>query len=621
MKNLVLVSTALLCLVLAACGGGGGGSAAIPAPGAVASGSPGSAAPSPSPGAPAPVIPGEDPLPTMAPPNANPTKNPLPAVQPNFQTVEAPVPWNYTSVGPDRHACASNEGLVYHVGPTEAYKDPHEVPWLRLLPCDQVFIDYRQQPYVDRIYITVRGAQGKAIRIAGVPGPNGQLPVFDGHSAIEYTDEDYNQYEEPFGMITVGFPGTTPKAYGYEPGYLQIENLEIRNVNADDSSAGYYVNANGVLGATFYNWDGRVVAGIPPGHAFGTGLYIFPAQHVTIRNLYIHDNSMGAFVNSQDGSHAQSRDFLFIDNHLANNGSLHHATVHNFYFELIGERVIHNRFDAPLPMLQGENIKDRSVCVEYSDNYVEGGNHVIAFRDPQSNGAYEVAELDAFGEPCLKNLFIHGNTIVGTGPQLFNEMSEMFGFGDGEGNGPANDANNRYGDVYFYDNVVVARGDYDNCGCSFMKAMPIFTNPNITKPSTFHAINDLFYAMPATATGLPMSFARCYYQGSVYFENSWMNAGNTSSRVPATPLIATFVNAPSGVEAAGSPCDLQNLGEPSSSLTPLVLSTANPGFVNAAGGDYHTTSASPFAQLITNTNFPAAITTRGLLPDGKPYPN
>jgi len=540
--------------------------------------------------APGGTLPAPVPSPTGSPaaqPSTQPTVGPRGA--PNWTTIEAPAPWDYTSTGPDQTACAAGEGVTYKVGPGQPYANPHNVPWLALLPCDTVLISYQTQPYSDRLYIASRGSKGKAIRISGVLGPNGERPIFDGSHAIMYAGQGYNPYVQPYGMIIIANPNTTEVptlAYGHKPGYIVIENLEVRDAYGDGPTGpthGYgYTDPSG----TFNAWP-----------QFTAGIYINPGEHITLRNNYLHDNGLGAFVNSLDNEQGQSRDLYVVDNHFANNSNTG-AGLHNFYPEVIGERVIHNHFDPPIANTQGENIKDRSVCVEYSDNYIAGGNNNIAFRDPQSNGAFEAQAVDAFGEKCNGNLFVHGTTFVLTGPQEDGASSNLIGYGDGTGDGPSGIPNNRFGNVWFYSNVVVTVGDMNPYA---MRSAPIFQNTN-SPTVQFTALNDLFYSKPQSAAGSALPFARCYVQGTVTFTNSAMIGS----------LVGSYESTPDGILGVGTPCDLTNLG------TISLIPGTDPGFLNNAGGDYHTTGASPFASL--NAPLPSAITMRGLAPDGKPYP-
>lgn len=518
---------------------------------------------------------------------AAPTPYPIPKTTPDWTTVENPAPWDYESSGPDRSACTAKDGLTYRVGPGQAYPEPHNVPWLHLLPCDTVLIYWRAQPYSDAIYIASRGKVHKAITIEGVLSKTGQRPVFDGSHAIQDASQGMDSYEICAGMITIGLPSgqaVPQQAYGYKPGYLIIENFEVRNAFGKYPGSKQPVYTCTVSGQPVKPWA-----------EFVAGLYINPAEHVLIENNYLHNNGLGAFTNSTDGRYVQSRDFVIKDNTIVDNGN-GEASQHNYYFELIGERVIHNYFGPPIANTQGENIKDRSVCVEYSDNYIDSGNNLIAFRDPQSNGAWEWKQIDKYGTPCVSQLYVHGNTFVSRGPTEFQAMSNVIGFGDGVVESAPQ--NNRYGAVYFYNNTVIAIGNKNPYG---LKSVPVFQNANQLKPTTFYAIDNLFYSAPATKGNQAPPFAACYWQQYVDFTSEWANLR----------IQTKYATATDGNSAVGTPCD-------GSGMSGITVSKKNPGFVDFARGDFHLTPSSPFYAL--KAPLPAAVTQRHLLPDNGSYP-
>ncbi|HZY98038.1 MAG TPA: hypothetical protein VFE36_00555, partial [Candidatus Baltobacteraceae bacterium] len=222
---------------------------------------------------------------------AAPTPFPLPKKTPDWTIVEKPTPWNYASTGPDRTACGKSEGLTYRVGPGKAYPEPHDVPWLRLLPCDTVMIYWRLQPYTDAIYIASRGRVHKAITIEGVVNKTtGKRPLFDGSHAVQDPKQGMDPYEICAGMISIGLPSSKAapsQAYGYTPGYLIIENFEVENAFGKYPGSKQPVYTCTVTGQPTKPWA-----------EFVAGVYIDPAQHVLIENDYLHNNGLGAFTNS-----------------------------------------------------------------------------------------------------------------------------------------------------------------------------------------------------------------------------------------------------------------------------------------------------------------------------------
>ena len=80
---------------------------------------------------------------------------------------------------------------VFQIGPDTAIKELHWFPWNTLQPDDTVQVSWRPEPYRSKIQLSVAGISMKPIRIIGIPGPEGQLPVVSGENAIEMPDTDY----------------------------------------------------------------------------------------------------------------------------------------------------------------------------------------------------------------------------------------------------------------------------------------------------------------------------------------------------------------------------------------------------------------------------------------------
>ena len=148
---------------------------------------------------------------------------------PDWSRYENYVPWDYQRETASRSACAANEGVTYEVGPGKTYSRAAQVPWLKLMPCDQVLFYYSSTPYTDIVFVGSRGEKNKWITIAGVAGPNGELPVFDGNGAIMPKGTGANSYSDSAGMIEVVVPDSSvvSRASLYKPGYLHITRPEV----------------------------------------------------------------------------------------------------------------------------------------------------------------------------------------------------------------------------------------------------------------------------------------------------------------------------------------------------------------------------------------------------------
>jgi hypothetical protein len=496
----------------------------------------------------------------------------------NFYRTETPVNWDYKAVYPSRTACAANEGKIFEVGPGKAYATPKAVPWLTLIPCDQVYIYYNSTPYTDIIFLAARGEANKWITIKGIPGPNGERPVFDGNNAVMPPDTGANIWVESTGMIIVYIPDGTrvARATNYKPGYLHITGLKIQNARPPAQ----VTNMAGVKG-TWRN--------------FSTGIAVNAVEKMAVTDCELANNGIGLFANSGNGEGGQTRNLLVARNYFHGNGNLNSASEHNAYSEGVGTIYEYNYFGPTLVGSGGDNIKERSAGVIFRYNYIEGGVDQIALRDPQSNVGNEAAQVDAWGERLASSVFIYGNILVNRG-----YGQSIIGHGDGA---MGDYLQPRDGQLFFYGNRVLSftdsQGYWQNNWYYPVQGVKLFDILNTRSPTTVVARNNLLYAGSATPGATPAPYALFYWQGKADFASNWTNS-----------FINVGVSAADGVLATGTKFDGTGLGG-------LTNSTAQPGFVSLATNNFLTTSASPFASFSASV-YPTAITKRGLTPIADP---
>ena len=117
----------------------------------------------------------------------------------------------------------------YQVGPGKPYNSISEVPWESLLPGDSVYIHWRDQPYREKWVINRAGTLHSPIRVSGVAGPAGQLPVISGDGAT--TRLNLNYWNEARGIIKIG--GSSIPSQDIEGGnygsHIILENLDIQS--------------------------------------------------------------------------------------------------------------------------------------------------------------------------------------------------------------------------------------------------------------------------------------------------------------------------------------------------------------------------------------------------------
>jgi hypothetical protein len=485
----------------------------------------------------------------------------------------SPVPpaWDYTVSYPDRSGVVTS--TTYEVGPGKTYANPRDVPWLDLQPGDQVLISYRAQPYTDAILLCARGEPTRWITVKGVPGPNGERPIFDGNNA-RMPGFGLNMWFDGGGMIKIHRPiGLSHDSY--RPGYLHISGLEVRHVKPPAQYTDY-------AGATAA-W-GSFSAGIS-----GQGF-----DYVAITDCDLHDNGLGLFVNSTNGAYFQSSRLLVSSNYFHNNSNVGSFSEHNAYTEGIGTVYEYNYFGPIIDGSFGDNIKERSAGIVFRYNYIEGGADLIALRDPESNVDHESAQLDAWGTKLVAGAYIYANTLV-----TRNYVQAIIGHGDG---GMGTGLQPREGHLNFYGNRVIStvdnEGFWNSSQYFAIQGVPLFDLLNTRSPTTVVARNNVLYGTRRTVGGTAAPLGLFYWQGLADFQQNWIN-----DYIEVTSPFGGGNLAP-GVKFDGS------------GLGGLVEQAGSPGFVDFANGDYHLTTGSPGRSLAAA--LPASVTLRGLVPVADP---
>ena len=360
------------------------------------------------------------------------------------------------------------------------------------MPCDQVLIDYRSTPYTDIIFIGSRGEKNKYITIKGLPGPNGERPVFDANGAASSTTLGMGAIYDGAGMIVIGKPSNNAvptRVYGYKPGYLHITGLSVKNAR----NSYKYTNQSKVTA----NWP-----------AFTAAIYVNPAENLAITNCELANSGLGLFVNSLSDEAGQSRRLLVSGNYFHGNGVVGQAGMHNSYTEAIGTIYEYNYFGQPISGTGGDNVKERSAGIVFRYNYLEGGTYGLSLRDPQSNGPFEAAAKDTLGDLLTKHVFVYSNIFRLRGTSYIAVGHGDGSFGDGK--------EYRHGNLFFYSNKVVSEFDYQMYN---RDTVPLFQFLNTRSPATAVATNNLFYAKSATAGATPAPFGVFFWQGKANFQS------------------------------------------------------------------------------------------------------
>ena len=302
----------------------------------------------------------------------------------------------------------------YSVGPGQPLASIGAVPWAQLQPGDNVYIHWRSAPYKEKWVINRRGTSNAPIRVIGVPGPSGQLPVIDGRDAV--TAPGLNYTNEVRGLIKIG--SSNVPADGL-PAYIEIEGLELRSVRPP-----YSFTDDGGSNSSYVNNAASV--------------YIEKGEFITIRDCVLHDSGNGIFIGAFGG---QTRDILIEGNSIYDNGNVGSIFEHNTYTEALGITYQFNRFGALRSGAGGNNLKDRSAGLVVRYNWIEDGNRQLDLVDAGTSALY--------GDPRYRETNVYGNVLIESEGQ---GNSQMVHYGGDSGT----TSRYRQGTLYFFHNTVVS---------------------------------------------------------------------------------------------------------------------------------------------------------------------
>jgi hypothetical protein len=377
----------------------------------------------------------------------------------------------------------------YRVGDGQPYRSLGAVPWARLAPGDTVQVHWRKEPYREKLMLVARGTAERPIHIVGVPGRAGEPPVIDGTNAT--TSPQFNFPYPPTqdrGVIIV-----TPdrsKRWGYKPGYLTLEGLEVRGgYRGNEASPNTYTDFKG----TTRSYSANAAA-----------VFVERGEHITIRNCIITNSGNGLFVASGGSEEVQSRDILVEGCHIFGNGNVGRDREHNVYTEAIGITFQYNWLGRPRPGSGGNNLKDRSAGTVLRYNWVEGGAHLLDLVEPQESAKITTKD------PSFRKTFVYGNVLL-DGP---DDATRVVHYGGDNG------AENIYrkGTLYFYNNTVIVRGDQ-------RKRYRTILFQLATNDETVDVRNNIIYREAATPTGVPTELSLLENVGTANCGVNWVSPG------------------------------------------------------------------------------------------------
>lgn len=314
---------------------------------------------------------------------------------------------------------------IFEVGEGQQYADLINIPWSTLGPGDTVKIHWRSTPYNEGIILSNSGTKDFPIRIIGVPGPLGQLPVIDGKDAVYNADMAQNMKGgntlQGYGAIIVAPKKSAP--YLSTVKYVEIANLDVRNAYKDNTFTSYRTE-NGQL-ITEKKAYGNAAASI----------YLYGVEHVKISNTVITGSGNGIFSHG----YGPSRDILIENSKIYGNGTVGSDRQHNVYTEAIGIVYRGNSFGHLRPGAIGSNLKDRSTGTVIENNLFNvenfpgveqgiGGCHVLDLVEPEDSVFVSMAIR--LMNPALGQTKVTGNTIINPA----NGASTPIHFGGDNGN-------------------------------------------------------------------------------------------------------------------------------------------------------------------------------------------
>jgi len=318
-------------------------------------------------------------------------------------------------------------GTDYPVGPKQKYAKIGDVPFESLKAGDTVRIHHREEPYREKMFIGGRGTEKAPIRICGVAGPKGELPVIDGKDATTRKQLDFPfEGHQVRGLVIIGHPHGEP--WAYMPSHIVFEGLEVRNSSPPYS----YTDRAGKKASYVRN---------------AAGIFVERASHLTIRGCVVRQNNNGIFMGT-GGGEGLTQNVLLEGNHIYDNGSVEAYYEHNVYNEASNVVYQYNRFGSPRAGAQGvlgANIKERSAGVVIRYNWIEDGAHILDIVDAQE------AMDTTRSMPSFHATHVYGNVIVrGTTPS-----GSMIHYGGDSGVF----TNYRKGKLHFYNNTVIVRNE------------------------------------------------------------------------------------------------------------------------------------------------------------------
>jgi hypothetical protein len=336
-----------------------------------------------------------------------------------------------------------------------------EVPWESLEPGDTVRIFHRATPYHEKFAIARSGTLAQPIRVCGVPGPSGELPVLSAdrattRAALGDVFEEYVSYSmQQTGIIVI----RGPEYEGF------VEHVHIEGLALVESMHPPY-HADDVN--QFVDWDGAT----RDWDDSAAGIRIQKARNIVVRGNEFYHLNTGLYIISQ--AYAENfmvRDILIEGNYFHENALVEDYDKHQAYIQGTGFTIQYNYFGSPIAGSLGNDLKMRTAGDVIRYNYFENGAHAIDLVDiedyvelvmpwhfAQFVGTLPEGARDAYRArqeadwAAYQATFVYGNLFHMVGEDAWPSVIH-YGFD----NSPFD---RRPGTLFFYFNTMVYETDY-----------------------------------------------------------------------------------------------------------------------------------------------------------------
>lgn len=341
-----------------------------------------------------------------------------------------------------------------------------DVDWNNLAAGDTVRIFWRAEPYREKILIKGQGSAEQPIRVCGVAGPNGELPVISGRDATSRPDLDFGdiQYHmEDLGVVTV-----YNRDYFQRPEHIRIEGLKIVDTLANPGRVGDD-QGDEYVPIDEYHYTATTGERRPYLEAAAC-LRIQEGLDIAIRGNELSNCGNGLFILSRVPEAQMSRDLVIDGNSIHDNGAINSDQMHNAYVQGVNVLVQGNRFGDSRPNSMGGNLKMRTAGDIVRYNYFGKGARILDFVEVEDHAElvlpWRFAEFKADGGEvtpgdearvadaweAYQKSYVYGNVILNRGPNASNSVVH-YSYDNLQ-------EDRRPGTLYFYNNTVVLQSDF-----------------------------------------------------------------------------------------------------------------------------------------------------------------